>query len=121
MRLPKITGFYVGDKKKPIIGHIKKNKVKYIITGSLLASQLIIPNIAFASGIDVAGRKIHGQIVNIGKWVIIVAGSVHTIQKGLEQDNIGTRQTFFKYLLVYAILIGFPKAFDLVDEALADI
>lgn len=113
-----ICGFYHNPKIK---AHFKKHKVKYILGGTVLATQLMLPDFAFANSLDPAGQKLYGKIVNVGKWVIIVKGGISIIQNLLEGDSSSAKQSFLTYMMVYVTLLALPKGLDLIDDAFADL
>ena len=68
-----------------------------------------------AIGIEAGGKRIHGTLVGVGKWVIIVKGSIDCIQSVLNGDVSKAKQQFFGYLLCFGIMLALPWALDEVE------
>ena len=67
------------------------------------------------TGIEAGGRRIHGTIVGVGKWVIIIKGSIDCIQSVLNGDIGKAKQQFFGYLLCFGIMLALPWGLDEVE------
>lgn len=94
-----------------------KKSYKNFITQIAIASALILIPVAVeaAIGIEAGGRRIHGTIVGVGKWVIVVKGSIDCIQSVLNGDVAKAKQQFFGYLLCFGIMLALPWALDEVE------
>lgn len=80
------------------------------------AAVLLVPAAVEAfTGIDAGGRRLHAKIVNIGKWVIVIKGSVDCIQSVLSGDLQRAKQQFFGYLLCFGIMLALPWGLDEVE------
>jgi len=100
---------------KPLASHLESNKKLYLGLGFSLATSLLIdPSIAWAD-IDSSGRKLHIKLVSVGKWVIIVKGTIDAIQSVLNGDMQGAKKTFISYLLCFAIMLGLPWCLDEIE------
>jgi len=100
---------------RAIVTHLEKNKKFYITLGySLAASILLDPSSAFAD-INAGGQRIHAKLCTIGKWVIVVKGSIDTIQSILNGDFAAAKQHFWAYLMSFAVLLGLPWILDQVE------
>lgn len=77
---------------------------------------VLVPEAAeAASGIEAGGRRIHRTVVEVGKWVIIVKGSIDCIQSALSGDSQTAKRQFFGYLMCFAIMMGLPWALDEIE------
>ncbi len=78
---------------------------------------LLIPDLVLAApgGIEAGGRRIHTTVVNIGKWVIIVKGTVDCIQSVLAGDFQMAKRQFFGYLMCFAIMLGLPWGLNEIE------
>lgn len=95
---------------------MKKFNKNFIIRLAVTMAVILIPTIVEASlGIDAGGRRIHATIVGVGKWVIIVKGSIDCIQSVLNGDVARAKQQFFGYLLCFGIMLALPWALDEVE------
>ena len=95
--------------------HLETNKYVYLNVGISLALALLFsPTEAFA-GIEDGGRRIHAKIVSVGKWVIIIKGSIDVISSILNGDIGTAKKAFFSYLLAFAVMLAFPWALDEVE------
>ncbi len=80
------------------------------------AAVLLVPAAVEAfTGIDAGGRRLHAKIVNIGKWVIVIKGSVDCIQSVLSGDLQRAKRQFFGYLLCFGIMLALPWGLDEVE------
>ena len=80
------------------------------------AAVLLVPAAVEAfTGIDAGGRRLHAKIVNIGKWVIVVKGSIDCIQSVLNGDFQRAKQQFFGYLLCFGIMLALPWGLEQVE------
>jgi len=98
-----------------IANHLESNKKLYLGIGySVVVATLFDPSMCFA-GIEDGGRRIHSKIVSVGKWVIIIKGSIDTIQAVLNGDFPAAKKLFFSYLLCFAIMLGLPWGMDEIE------
>ena len=82
----------------------------------IAAATVFVPEVAEAvSGIEAGGRRIHSTIVSVGKWVIIIKGTIECIQSVLEGDVGRAKQQFFGYLLCFGIMLALPWGLDEVE------
>ncbi len=70
---------------------------------------------AFSGSIDASGRELHAKIVNVGKWIIVIKGSMDCIQSVLNGDVSRAKQQFFGYLLCFGIMLALPWGLDEVE------
>ncbi len=85
-----------------------------LVGAGILATILIDPVIADAgfAGIEAGGKRIHGTVVTVGKWIIIVKGTVDCIQSVLNGDVSKAKQQFFGYLLCFGMMLCLPWGLD---------
>jgi len=82
---------------------------------------VLIPMVVFGAssdagkGIESGARRIHGTIILVGKWVIIVKGSIDCIQSVLNGEVARAKQQFFGYLLCFGIMMALPWALNEVE------
>lgn len=90
---------------------------KAVLVTSITATGLFFfPGVAEAiSDIDAGGKKIHAIVVNVGKWVIIVKGTIDCVQAVLDGDFQKAKRQFFGYLMCFAIMIALPWSLDEVE------
>jgi len=101
--------------------HLERNKKLYLGIGySLVVTILIDPSEAFAS-VDESGRRFHMKVVSIGKWVIIIKGSIDAIQSVLNGDMQAAKKTFLSYLMCFAIMLGLPWCLDEIEGVFKDV
>lgn len=80
------------------------------------AGVMLLPTmVEAATGIDAGGRRIHGTVVNIGKWVIIVKGSIDCIQSVLNGDVQHAKKQFFGYMMCYGIMWALPWGLNEIE------
>jgi len=98
-----------------LIKHLERNKKIYVAVGYAVAASILLdPGTAFAD-INASGHKIHAKLCAIGKWVIVVKGSIDTIQSILNGDFAAAKQHFWSYLMCFAVLLGLPWVLDQVE------
>lgn len=68
-----------------------------------------------ALGIESGGMRIYSSIVSLGKWVIIIKGSIDCIQSVLAGDFQSAKKQFFGYLMCFAIMLGLPWAMNEIE------
>jgi hypothetical protein len=87
--------------------------------GVTAAAVLVGPEIAHAAdsftSMEVGARRIHTKVVMVGKWVIIIKGSIDCIQSILNGDVGRAKQQFFGYLLCFGIMLALPWGLDEVE------
>ena len=82
----------------------------------ITAAAVLVPGVAEAvSGIEAGGRRIHATVVSVGKWVIVVKGSIDCIQSVLNGDVARAKQQFFGYLLCFGIMLALPWGLDEIE------
>ena len=83
-------------------------------SAGILATILIDPIIVHAgfAGIEAGGKRIHETVVTVGKWIIIVKGTVDCIQSVLNGDVSKAKQQFFGYLLCFGMMLCLPWGLD---------
>ena len=107
-----IKGINISRKIKT---HITRNKNFYLnLTFAVAGAIVLDPSIAFA-GIEDGGARIHSKLVSVGKWVIIIKGSIDTIQSVLNGDFEVAKKSFFSYLLCFAVLLALPWSLNEVE------
>lgn len=106
---------FMRDEKKPS----KVSSVAKVI--GLTTALLVVPDIAFAqSSIDIAAHRIYGNLLTIGKWIIIIKGGIDTINYVVKGDIVTARKSFMGYLVVYMVLQGLPWAMNEVDKLFSE-
>lgn len=111
------------EKENKMVSHIKRNKKIYIAAGSALVI-LAVPHVGFAApgenAIDIKARQLYfGKFMTFAKWAIGLKGGWDTINKAIKEDFEGAKKSFFSYVIVFAILMGLPRALDQVEEVFA--
>lgn len=95
---------------------MKKVHKEQVLRIGVTAAVLLIPAVVeAATGIDAGGRRIHATIVGVGKWVIIIKGSVDCIQSVLDGDFQTAKKRFFGYLMCFAIMMAFPWGLNEIE------
>jgi len=95
--------------------HLERNKKIYVTIGYAVAASVILdPSAAFAN-IDTGGHRIHAKLCTIGKWVIVIKGSIDTIQSILNGDFSAAKQHFWSYLMCFSVLLGLPWILDQIE------
>ena len=67
------------------------------------------------TGMEAGARRIYAKVVVVGKWVIIIKGSIDCIQSILNGDVSRAKQQFFSYLLCFGIMLALPWGLDEVE------
>jgi hypothetical protein len=108
----------LGQPRHPIADHLKKYWPVYTqIIFTTGAFMLTSPHSALAAtNIDASGTRIYQKIVNIGKWVIIIKGSIDIIQNITAGDTQSAKKQFLGYLMVYGTLFALPWGMDQVQS-----
>jgi hypothetical protein len=87
-----------------------------LIQVGVASAILLAPTVVEAfTGIDAGARRLHAKVVNIGKWIIIIKGSVDCIQSVLNGDIQRAKQQFFGYLLCFGIMLALPWGLEEVE------
>ena len=68
-----------------------------------------------ALGIESGAMRIYSSIVSLGKWVIIIKGTIDCIQSVLGGDFASAKRQFFGYIMCFAIMLGLPWAMNEVE------
>jgi len=98
-----------------LIKHLEKNKKIYVTVGYAVAASILFdPSTAFAD-INSGGKAIHAKLCSVGKWVIVVKGTIDTIQSVMNGDFQTAKKMFFSYLLCFAVMLGLPWSLDQVE------
>ena len=98
-----------------LIKHLERNKKIYVTVGYAVAASILLdPSTAFAD-INSGGRAIHTKLCSVGKWVIVVKGTIDTIQSVMNGDFQTAKKMFFSYLLCFAVMLGLPWSLDQVE------
>lgn len=80
-----------------------------------IGAGLLLPDVAWAAGIEDGGRRIYSVVVNVGKWVIIVKGTIDCVQSVLQGDFQAAKRQFFGYLLCFGIMLALPWALNEIE------
>ena len=95
---------------------MRKEYKDLIIQVGVASAILLAPTVVEAfTGIDAGARRLHAKVVNIGKWIIIIKGSVDCIQSVLNGDIQRAKQQFFGYLLCFGIMLALPWGLEEVE------
>ena len=95
--------------------HLERNKKIYVTVGCAVATSVLFdPGTALAD-INSGGRAIHAKLCSVGKWVIVVKGTIDTIQSVMNGDFQTAKKMFFSYLLCFAVMLGLPWSLDQVE------
>lgn len=95
---------------------MKKVSRSQVASVCISAGIMLLPAVVEATtGIDAGARRIHGTIVGVGKWVIIIKGSLDCIQSVLNGDVQGAKKQFFGYLMVFGIMMALPWGMDEIE------
>lgn len=109
-------------KNKPKVRLVRKYT---IIAVTVFATVLIFQdgtNFALAisgsnsSGIEVGGRELYSRLVSVGKWIIMAKGGFETLKHVTNSDYEGAKKVGISHLVIFALLIGMPYAFDMIEE-----
>ncbi|MFJ8245152.1 hypothetical protein [Peribacillus asahii] len=73
------------------------------------------------SSVDLTVRALYGELIGIGKWIIIFKGGIDIIKSVGGGDFDTAKKSFFSYLMVYLFLLGLPYGMDKVDEVFINI
>jgi len=68
------------------------------------------------SSVDLTVRALYGELIGIGKWIIIFKGGIDIIKSVGNGDFDTAKKSFFSYLMVYLFLLGLPYGMDRVDD-----
>lgn len=93
---------------------MKKFYRALLLIGITSAILFLFPAVvqAAASDLEAGGRHIHTVIVSVGKWVIIVKGTIDCIQSVLDGDIARAKRQFFGYLMCFGIMLALPWGLD---------
>lgn len=95
--------------------HFKKHWKLYAQVGVIAAGSILLdPTTAFAS-IDSGGARIHSKLVGVGKWVVIIKGTIDSIQSVLNGDITTAKKQVLGYLLCFAIMFGLPWGLNEIE------
>lgn len=89
-----------------------------VLTGAILLATEIH---ASAASLDDKAKELYKRFISIAKWVIAGKGGWDTINKMLKEDFEGAKKSFLQYLIIFAILIGLPKALEFVEAFFNDV
>jgi hypothetical protein len=100
--------------------HFNKNHITYKVIGGTVF-------IFFAGGFDTVAlaneafdkkaKSIYfGEFLGVAKWMIVGKGGWDTVNKTLKEDFDGAKRSFFQYLLIFALLYGYPFALDIIES-----
>ena len=94
-----------------------KKIYKEVLTCAGVATVMIlVPATAeAASSIDASGMRIYKMVVSIGRWVIIVKGSIDCIQSVLAGDFQSAKRQFFGYLMCFGIMLALPWGMNEIE------
>lgn len=97
--------------------HIQRNKSFYISVAGTTLIFLFVGDSAFAaSRIDQKAKVIYEQLVDIGKWIIIVKGAIDIIQTASQGDMDSVKSKFIKYVITFLFLLALPWAMDEIQD-----
>ena len=107
------------------IGHVKRNKKKYMLLVSIIALTIdltTVSSFALAPGteaINVAGEKILGLIRDIGYWVAIILCSKDVLKHLMRGHMESIGSIIAIYGLSFGVLYFLPWLFDLIKSIFA--
>ncbi len=106
---------YAIDKEK--FGHITRKLVNIgCLTGGFwLASELQAHASASINEMEGKAQAAYAQLIWIAKWVIAAKGGWSTIHKMLNEDFEGAKKSFLQYLIIFAIVMAFPRALNYIE------
>ena len=107
------------------IGHVKRNKKKYMLLVSIIALTIdltTVSSFALAPGteaINVAGEKILGLIRDVGYWVAIILCSKDVLKHLMRGHMESIGSIIAIYGLSFGVLYFLPWLFDLIKSIFA--
>jgi hypothetical protein len=108
--------FYEKTLKKGGLFVQKSSVNRCFLEIGVTAAVLLVPAaVEAATGIDAGGRRIHASIVSVGKWVIIIKGSIDCIQSVLSGDVQLAKRQFFGYLMCFGIMLALPWGLNEIE------
>jgi len=94
----------------------KKNFRVFVRVAVGASVLLLLPDPVWAiSGIEAGGKRIHAIVVLVGKWTIIVKGTIDCVQSVLSGDFPAAKRQFFGYLMCFAIMLSLPWGLDEIE------
>lgn len=72
-------------------------------------------------GLDEKANALYKKFIDIAKWIVAGKGGWDSINKMLKEDFEGAKKSFLQYLIIFAILIGLPKALNFIEGFLSDV
>lgn len=94
---------------------MKKGPWKRLVNIGVVGVTILVPAVAEAAGVGAGGMKIYTTILDIGKWVIIIKGTIDCIQSVLAGDFQSAKKQFFGYIMCFAIMLGLPWAMNEIE------
>lgn len=91
------------------------HKDEFAQVGVAVAVLLVPEAVCAFTGIEAGARNLYTKVVGIGKWVIIIKGSIDCIQSVLNGDFQRAKQQFFGYLLCFGIMLALPWGLEQVE------
>lgn len=82
---------------------------------SVIISMLLSPLPIFAS-VDDGGMRIYKKLANVGKWAIVIKGSIDIIQAAFNGNYQEAKTLFMGYLLCFAILLSIPYGLNEIED-----
>ncbi len=80
-----------------------------------IGAGFLLPDVAWAAGIEAGGRRIHSVVVNVGKWVIIVKGTIDCIQSVLQGNFQAAKRQFLGYMMCFGIMLALPWGLNEIE------
>ena len=97
-------------------GHIARKLTNIaVLTGAFFLVTEIDALAANNESLDSKAKELYGKLVGIAKWIIAGKGGWSTIHKMLQEDFEGAKKSFLQYLIIFIIVIAFPKALDYIE------
>lgn len=100
--------------KKPF--KFPKTLIKLIIAGAVFYFTMDTSVFAATGMEEKAERLYFDKFIGIVKWVIIGKGGWDIVNKALKEDFDGAKKGVLQYLLIFGVLMGLPKALNLVED-----
>jgi hypothetical protein len=80
-----------------------------------IGAGLLLPDVAWAAGIEAGCKRIYSVVVDVGKWIIIVKGTIDCIQSVLQGDFQAAKHQFFGYLMCFGIMLALPWGLNEIE------